>query len=88
MPLQTIQPENRRKIRIFINDNGEIYQEGEIVGQYDNNDNFIEYVKIRKFLKHTKNGEERLYVSFESTSFKTKKWTLDIDYLGKFYKKC
>ena len=57
------------------------------MSEYDNNNNFLEYVRINKFIVHNKKNKEKyLCVNFNSITHKTKNWTLKIECLGKNYR--
>lgn len=76
------------KLKAYVTEKGEIFIEGEILMNYDRHGTFIEYVKINKFIEHKKkDGQKYLCVNFQSIQYATKNWTLNIDCLGKNYKK-
>ena len=84
MWIPTIQPkQNKEIIQIYISETGEYYKNGEILKEYDLHSSFLEYVKINKFIKH----KNYLAVNFNSLEYKTKNWTLNVDFLGKLYRK-
>lgn len=84
MRIPTIQPKPNEEIKqIYISETGEKYYKGEKLKEYDLHGSFLEYVKINKFIKHKK----YLAVNFNSLEYKTKNWTLNVDCLGKLYRK-
>lgn len=75
-------------ISVLISETKEIYYEDEILSEFDIHENFIQYVKINKFIKHNRrDGTEYFSVNFNSLIYKTKNWTLNTDCLGILYKK-
>lgn len=69
-------------MKIYLNEKKQIFYEGQILEEYDLHGNFLQEVRINKFIKHKK----YLAVNFNSLKFKTKNWTLDINCIGKTYK--
>lgn len=69
-------------MKIYISENKKIFYEGQILKKYDLHGDFLEYVKINKFIKH----KEYLAVNLQSLAYKTKNITLNVDLLEKFYK--
>ena len=75
------------KFQIYISETKEFYYQNQILQNFDIHNNFIEFVKINKFIEHNrKNKEKYLCVNINSLTYKSKKWTLGIECLGKYYK--
>ena len=74
-------------MKILITENKEFYYEGDILKQYDVHGQFLQYVKINKFIIHKReDGTKYFCVNFNSLIHKSKNWTLNSDVLGKLYK--
>ncbi len=69
-------------MNFYIAEDRGFYYEGQILSHYDTHGNFLEFVKINKFIKH----KGYLAVNFQSLEYKTKNWTLNVDCLGTLYR--
>lgn len=75
-----------------------VFYEGQIVSAYSCHGDFIEYVKIKKFIVHYKNKKSpynyrknkvfKLFVNFQDLTYNTKNYTVSAEQLGTLYKIC
>ena len=82
MRVQAIQPEKRKEImQFYISEKGKVYYKGQTLTNYD--ETFI----INKFIihNHRKSKGQYLCVNLNSSIYKTKNWTLNVDLLESYY---
>lgn len=74
--------------KIYITNKGKLFYEGQKLSSYDRHGNFIENVKINKFIiRYSRNHKCKwIYVNISSLKYKTKNLTIDIDNLEKYYR--
>lgn len=69
-------------MKIYRSENNNFYYEGQILEKYDLHGDYLENVKINKFIKHN----NYITVNLQSLKYKTKNISLNVDILDKFYK--
>lgn len=74
--------------KVYISEYKKFYYEGEVLKRYDMHNQFLEDVKINKFIQHKRKEDKQLYlcVNFESLIYKSKNWTLNVNVLDKYYR--
>lgn len=72
-------------MQIYISETKKIYYEGQKLTRYDLHGEFIEHVKINKFIIHRRKDKSKyICVNIQSLKYKTKNLTINTDDL-KYY---
>lgn len=74
--------------KVYITNTGKVFYETQLLGSYDKYGNFIENVRIIKFIIRysKKHNCKWVYANIQSLKYKTKNITIDIDNLEKYYR--